>query len=534
MKRIILSVMTVAVFFGLIACGDRGGQEEPAAIAEEENLPVEFILYNGAEPETIDPALISGVPEHRIYLSLFEGLMSYDPETADPIPGVAESWKISSDGLTYTFKLREDAVWSDGTPVTAQQFVDSWLRFLNPETAAEYAYMMNMVIEGAAEYNSGEAGPEAVQIRALDERTFQFDLTGPAPYVLGMLAHYAFSVVPTHVIDEYGDDWTEPENFVGNGPFVLKEWSPQEKLTVVPNETYWNRKAVQLDQVTYLPIEDNNTAYNMYKNGELDWSTEVPNDAIDEAKLRDDHQSNAVMIVYYYVFNTERPPLDDARVRRALSLAVDREEIVEKIRRKGDVAAYGIVPPMKGYQPPETFSDNAEKARQLLAQAGYPDGEGFPVFEVLYNTSETHKKIAEYVQQRWKETLNIDVELVNQEWSTYLNNRQEGKFDIARAGWAGDYKDPNSFLDLFISTSALNGGNYTSAEYDELIEKASTMPGGEKRYQVLAQAKKLLMEDMPIAPFYFYSQSNMIDLDKWGGWYTNVLDIHPTKDIYMK
>jgi oligopeptide transport system substrate-binding protein len=509
--------------------------EEPAPapepVAEE---PVVFSLVNGAEPESLDPHLIQGVPEHRIYESLFEGLMAYDPETAEAIPGLAESYEVSNDGKTYTFKLRE-TTWSDGVAITAQTVVDSWLRILNPETAAPYAWFPSMFVEGAGAYNSGSAGPEAVGIRALDDYTFQVDLVGPLPYVLGALPHYSFAVVPLHAIEEYGDRWTNPENFVGNGPYTLNEWKPQQYISVVPNETYWDAEAVQLDEVVYYAIDDNNTAYNMYLNGEVDWMTTVPSDQLEAAQMRDDFHASPQLATYYYVFNVEAAPFDDEYVRKAFSLAVDREALVEQVTRSGQIPALGIVPPMTGYEGLGEPEQDVREAQRLLAMAGYPNGAGFPETVVLYNTSEGHKKIGEFLQQQWKENLNVDLQLENQEWKTYLANRNEGNFQVARAGWVGDYQDPNTFLDMFITGAGMNGGKYSNDEYDRLINQAARMEPGEERFNTLLEAERILVEeDMAVMPLYYYVTLNMIDLDKWGGWHTNTMDYHPTKDIYLK
>jgi oligopeptide transport system substrate-binding protein len=492
-----------------------------------------FILYNGGEPESLDPAAISGVPEHRIYMTLFEGLVSYDPQTCEPVPGVAESWEVDETGTVFTFKLR-DAVWSDGTPITAQTFVDSWLRFLNPETAASYAWMMNMIIKGAGDYNSGKAGSEAVQVRALDDKTFQFETTGPVPYAVGMLAHYAFACHPLHAIEKHGDSWTNVENFVGNGPFILKEWEPQSRLSAVPNPKYWDKENVKLSEVVFLPMEDNNTAMNMYINGELDWSTQVPVDRIEEGRNLQGYHVNEFLGTYYYGFNTKRKPFDDARVRKAFSMAISRTDIVEKITRGGEIPAYGMVPPMPGYTQTAGVKEDIGAAKKLLEEAGYPGGEGIE-FTILYNTDERHKKIAEYCQQIWTEQLGAKVELENQEWKTYLNTREQGQFDVTRAGWVGDYLDPNTFLELFVSGSALNGGKFTNEQYDARIEGATKIRDSKKRLATLAEAEDILIkEEMAVMPIYFYSQSNLIDTNKWGGWYENTLDIHPTKNIYRK
>ena len=532
MKRTLVLLLVLAVAAAAFA---GGGKEAAAPAAAAERLP-SFVRNNLTEPQGLDPVSIQGVPEHNIYMALFEGLVSYHPETLKAVPGVAESWTLSNDGTTVTFKLRRGAVWSDGTPITAQQFVDSWLRFLNPDTAAEYAYMVNMVIEGAEAYNSGEGGPEAVQIRAVDDHTFQVDLVGPAPYAVDMMAHYAFAVHPLHVIQKHGQDWTRPGNLVSNGPFVLKEWIPNDKIVVVKNDKYWDAANVRLGQITFLPIEDENTAVNLYLEGSVDWIEQVPDARLDEMKLHPTYNHAPAFITYYYLVNTTRKPFDDVRVRKALALAIDRKEIVEKVTRGGQFPAYGMTPPLAGIYPAvAAFKEDAETARRLLSEAGFPSGRGFPQFTILYNTHEGHKRIAEYVQQKWSEVLGLRVQIENQEWKTYLDNRFSQNFDVARAGWQGDYVDPNTFLDMFICNSEMNDGKWCNPAYDELIYKAARMPDGKERYDTLRQAEEILVgQDMGVIPFYFYTRTNWIDLNKWGGWYENILDVHPYKNIYRK
>ena len=492
-----------------------------------------FRLVNGAEPESLDPHQIQGVPEHRIYEAIFEGLIIYDPETAEGIPGLAKSWTVSEDGTQYTFTLR-DATWSDGVKIDAQQVVDSWLRALDPATASPYAWFPAMFLTGAAEFNAGEAGPEAVGIRALDDKTFQMDLIGPLPYAIGALAHYSFAVVPLHAIEKFGDQWILPENFVGNGPYVLKEWVPQSYIKVVPNEKYWDRAAVKLDEVVFYAIDDNNTAYNMYLNGEVDWMTTVPLDQIEAASLRRDYHRAPQLSTYYYVFQTEKSPFDDARVRKALSMSFDRQALVDQVTRAGQIPAWGIVPEMAGYPGLGEPILDVAAARKLLAEAGYPNGVGFPKTSILYNTSEGHKAIAEFLQQEWKNNLNITIELENQEWATYLSSRNAGDFQVARAGWVGDYQDPNTFLDMFITGAGMNGGKYSNEVYDTLIREAATMSGAD-RLDVLRTAEDIMInEDMAVMPMYYYTTNNMIDTSKWGGWYPNTMDYHPTKDVYRK
>ena len=540
MKKLIVAVLLVMMLVPAFIFA--GGKQEESASPEAQAAPaaaepVVIRYHNGAEPESLDPAVIEGVPEHSIYMSLFEGLVTYDPESLDAIPGTAESWEVSDDNLTWTFHLRKNAVWSDGTPVTAPQFVDSWLRFMSPETAAVYAYLPAMVIKGAAEYNAGEAGPETVAIRALDDYTFQFDLTGPAPYVLGMLSHYAFAVVPMHIIDKYGDEWTRPGNMVSNGPFNLKSWTPQDKLIVEKSDTYWDKDAVKLDEIVFYPIDDLNTATNMYLNGEIDWLTDTPPNQLDKMKIDKGFVANAAFITYYYQFNMTKPPFNDVRVRKAFSMAIDRQELVDKVTRGGQFPAFGLTPPLPGLYPAVVaFEEDFDEARRLLAEAGYPNGEGFPDTTILYNTSEGHKNIAQYVQQKWAEVLNVEVNIENQEWATYLDNKQNQNFEVARAGWQGDYVDPNTFLtDLLYSGSGNNDGRYASDKFDSILAEAAEMPGGKARFAKLREAEELAIgEDMAIMPFYYYNTMNWIDQDVWGGWYPTVQDIHPWKAIYKK
>lgn len=525
MKRVLSGLLILVMATAMIvSCG--GGKAAKG---------VEFVMNNGAEPQTLDPSKIQGVPEHKIYMALFEGLVGSDPKTSLAVPGVAESWTISPDGTQITYKLRK-TTWSDGTKITAKTVVDSWLRTLDPATASEYAYMVSMVIKGADEYNSGKAGKEAVAIRALDDYTFQCDLLGPMPYAVDMMSHYAFAILPMHVIAAKGDDWIKKENFVGNGPFTLSEWKPQESLTVVPNDKYWDAKAVHLSKITFLPIDDNLTAYNKFKAGEVDWAHGIPLDMIDEIKLRPDYQVAPQVATYYYVFNMTRKPFTDVRVRKALAMALDRQELVTKVTKGGQLATTSMVPVMAGYTPAKGPEFNVEEARKLLAEAGFPGGKGFPKTPILYNTHDGHKKIAEWVQENWKKNLGIDVTLVNQEWKTFLDTRSNAhNFDIARAGWVGDYLDPNTFLDMFIIGSGNNDGLYANPEYDALVKKAATMKAGPERMAVLQQAESFLItKDQAVIPFYHYVEQDLIDTTKWDGWFANPLGTHPWKGIALK
>ena len=529
MKKIMCILLVLSVSFSMFANGE---QEKPVVSDDE----VVFIRNNGTEPQSLDPGHIEGVPEHNIYMCIFEGLVTYDPKTLEAIPAVAESWDISEDQLTYTFHLRKDAKWSDGVPITAQTVVDSWLRFLSPELAAAYAYLPGMIVKGALEYNSGTAGPESVAIRALDEHTFQFELVGPAPYALNMLPHYAFGIVPMHAIEKYGDAWIRPENFVGNGPFTVETWSPHDKLVMVKNDAYWDADNVKLDKVIFYPIEDVNTSVNMFIQGDIDWIENVPDAQLEKMQLRDDYNVNPAFTTGYYIFNFTNPVLKDVRVRKAMCMAIDRQQMVDRVLRGGQFPAYGITPPLPRYEAVVGFDENIKEARQLLAEAGYPDGKGFPEMCILYNTNEGNKKLAEYIQQQWAENLHLNITIENQEWATFIDNRQAQQFDIGRAAWQGDYVDPNTFLqDLLHSQSGNNDGLYNNAEFDALLNKATLMPDGQERFDTLRRAEEIaFQEDFALVPLYYYTRSNWIDLNKWGGWYMNTLDIHPYKFIYKK
>jgi oligopeptide transport system substrate-binding protein len=523
MKNRYVAVLCVlcaaAVFF--TGCG---GKKETGAAKRS---PTEFVIGNGTEIQSIDPAHIEGVPEHRVYDALFEPLVQHGSKTGAPEPAVAESWSISDDGTVITFRIRPGIVWSDGTPITAQTVVDSWMYILNPTTASKYAYMPSMVVKGANGYNTQGGRPEDVGIRAVDDSTVEITLVGNVPYVLDLFTHYSFAILPMHAITKYGDNWIKKENFVCNGPFTLQEWIPNDRLVLVPNDKYWNRENVFLTKLTFLPIEDTNTAYQSFKNGEIDWSCNPPVALIDQLKLDPAFQVAPQLSTYFLYINLNHPVLKDARIRKALSMAVDRQELVDKVTKGGQVPALTVAVPVPGYTPPAGNGYNVAEAKRLLAEAGYPDGQGFPALSYMYNTLELHKAIGEYLQQAWKTNLGIDISLQNLEWATFLEERKTSRMEIGRAGWVGDYMDPNTFLELFISTGGNNDGHYNSPQYDALLRQAAAMPGGPERNEVLRQAEDLLInQEQVIVPLYFYVSQNLIDLTQWDGWFTNPKDQH--------
>jgi oligopeptide transport system substrate-binding protein len=495
----------------------------------------EFVLGNGTEIQSIDPSQIEGVPEHRVYMALFEGLVGYDPRTNKAVPGVAESWTISPDGSVITFKIRQGVVWSDGTPITAQTIVDSWLYHLNPTTGSKYAYMPGMVVKGADLYNTQGGQPSDVGIRAVDSSTFEVTLVGNVPYALDMFTHYAFSPMPMHVIQRYGADWIKKENIVSNGPFVLQEWIPNDRLVVVANDRYWNKEKVFLTKITFLPIEDTNTAYQAFKNGELDWSANIPLALIDELKLSKDYQVATQLGSYFYYVNVNHPILKDVRLRKALSMSFDRQELIDRVVKGGQLPAFALAPPIGDYKPATGTGYDIAAAQQLMTEAGYPGGAGLPAFSIIYNTLDSHKVIAEYLQQIWKNNLGVNVTLQNLEWATFLEERKTSRMELGRAGWIADYADAQNFLDLLITDGGNNDGHYSDPEYDRLIRLASAMPGGPERDEVLHQAEEIAVtRDQAIIPIYYYVSQAIIDLDKWDGWYTNPQDVHPWVGIKSK
>jgi len=596
--------------------------------------PADFTFSNGSEIKTVDPAIVTGQPEGRIVRALFEGLCVWDPRDLSPQPGVARAWDLSDDKLTYTFHLRRDAAWSDGTPVVADDFVWSFRRFLHPNTGAEYAYEMWYVM-GAEQYTSGKVKPgdpveielnerpsgalpfasgivlrgellaveapsadrepgarlrqeaargeagfesetagsgeiyvvkidgrtrrfqkgarepgtedyqwllydfESVAITALDRYTLEIRLKHPVPYFPNLMGFYPMYPVNRKCVETHGyPAWTKPENLVTNGPFLLQFRRIRDRIRLVKNPYYWDRENVRLDVVDALAVESYPTNLNLYMTGQVDWIPAVPTEVIADllARKQGDFKPTPYLSTYYYLFNTKKAPLDDARVRRALAMAIDKREIVERITRAGQKPTRSLVPPdIKNnldYTPAECEPYNVEKARRLLAEAGYPGGRGFPKIEILYNTSEAHQAIAELIQSQWKRSLGIDAGLRNQEWTAYLISRRMGDYHVARAGWIADYIDPNTFLEMFTTGNPNNHTGWGAPEYDRLLETARNETNDVRRMQHFQEAERILMDHMPIIPLYSYVSQDMVR-PYVKGFYPNLLDTHPLKDIWV-
>ncbi len=497
-----------------------------------------FNYGNGAEPKDLDPHTTTGVPEHHIELNLFEPLVDADPKTLAPKPGVAESWKISKDGKTYTFKLRKNAKWSNGEPVTAKDFVYSWTRLLLPATAAEYAYQAYYVKNGKA-FNEGKL-KDASQLgfKAIDDFTFEVQLENPTPFFLGLMTHHSLYPVNKGVIEKHGAKWTRPENMVTNGAYSLEKWEMNKVITLKKSETYWDKANVKIERVSFHPVEKLDTEEKMFRSKGLHTTNEVPLEKIPfwQADKSGVYQQSPYLGIYHYWINVNKAPMDNKLVRRALNLGFDRERIVKYVTRGGQNPATAFTPPgAGGFQPKSRLPKDGSKigeAKELLVKAGYPGGKGLPPIDLLYNTSDAHKKIAEAMQQMWKENLGIEVRLVNQEWKVYLDSQTTKNYMVSRAGWIGDYNDANTFLDMFVSDNGNNKAGFKNAKYDELVAKAAKEVNAKKRLEYFQDAEAILMEELPTIPIYVYTRV-YLKSKAVQGWHANILDYHPMKTLSL-
>jgi len=621
----------------------------------------DFRFNNATEPKTLDPQLATGDPEQRILSSLFEGLARLDARSLEPVPGVAESWEISADGKTYTFHLRPSARWSDGHPITAQDFCYAWRRLQEPSLGSEYAYIMHMVRYAQA-YNThaGQAAslrgpipaavaellqkypgsipaaavlafsskqnldstlkgtpnellrnfllrpagdlphaelaalPEQFELEgkrraalyqeaerhfgidggayAKDAHTLVVELVAPTPYFLELTSFYPLYPVPRWAIEKStGRNWFLPDQIVSNGPFRLSQWRVGDHIRLERSDTYWGRSQVKLREIDVLPIENATTALNLYLTGELDWIPQqtVPQDLAPDLLGRPDFFTGPAFIAYFYRINCTRKPFNDVRVRKALNLAIDREQITRDVLRLGQLPATHFVPPgIRGYKQPESgISFDVEQARRLLAEAGFPDGRGFPKFGILYNTAESHKKVAEVLADQLRRNLHVDVSAYNQEWQSYQQSARALDYDLVRFGWIGDYEDPNTFLDLWVTNGGNNQTGWGSVVYDRLLAAAADVEQfvaqpefllehahdgqalrrladaargsadvaqrlksmSELRMALLAEAERILIHDeFPIMPVYVYVSSDMVR-PSVKGFYTELLGSDGTK-----
>ncbi len=500
----------------------------------------ELVLINGAEPELFDPPLITAQATSRISYALFEGLAQFDSHGV-PQPGVAERWTISPDGLTYTFFLRKNAVWSNGDPITTADFLFSWRRTLLPSTTSEYAYQL-YYIKGAKDFGEGKSTDfSTVGVRALDPFTLQVTLENPTPFFLDLCAFSTLLPVHRPTTENFPDWASKPAHFIGNGAFLLKEWRPFDRVRLTKNPRYWNASAVQLQSVDIIPTPRPHTAFNFYSTGLADLMMDkglAPTPLLTELKKRPDFHSSPFLGSYFIRFNVTRKPFDDPRVRKAFCLVLDKEYLVKNITRAGETAATSFVPPGagSGYTPPPGLSRNLDEARRLLAEAGFPNGLGFPVRYYLYRAdSDLDRDIAVELQSTLKRELGITVQLAQQEYTVYLNSQSKLDYDLSRSTWVGDYNDPNTFLDMLVTGGGNNRTGWSNLLYDKLIADAAKEVDLQKRYAIFRQAEQIILtEDPPICPLYYFVGIQLYDDTKLGGIDPNLLDEHPLKSIFWK
>jgi len=494
----------------------------------DENEVETLIVHVGPNPDTIDPALNSAVDGGTLIIHAFEGLMTLDKE-GKPIPGQAESYEVSEDGLVYTFKLREGLKWSDGKPLTAEDFVYSWNRAIDPETAADYEYIFD-VIDG---YDEGE-----LNVVAEDDRTLKVTLKAPTPYFLELTAFPTYAPVRKDIIEQYNETWaTKPETYIGNGPYKMIEWVEGSHITFEKNKNYWNYEKLGVERIKFMLMDDDTAILNAFKNGEILFADSIPQAEIEAWKDKKEYHVIPQLGTYYISYNVQKEPLNNPKVRQALTLALDREWLCKNVGKQGHIPAGAYVPPgladadyseefrTKGgdyYNPSSAaYQENLNKAKQLLAEAGYPDGQGFPTLTYIYNESTLHAEMAQAIQNMWKE-LGIIVTLEKQEWNTFLNTRKNGDYEIARNGWLCDYNDPISMLDMWVSNSGNNDAQWSNPEYDALIKEIKETTDRAKRYELMHKAEDMIFEDWLLCPIFYYTDLYLIS-DKVEGFWTSPL-----------
>ncbi len=484
--------------------------------------PADLVWTAGVEVASIDPGTLKALNDGRVAGGLFEGLTVLDPVDLEPRPGAAERWEVSEDGLTYTFHLRPDAKWSDKRPVTAEDFAYAWRRVLTPATAAEYAYML-YPIRGAEAYlkagldEAKTADWATVGIRAEGPRRLVVDLKQPCAYFPDLVAFHTYLPVRRDVVEAHGERWTFPEHIVSNGAYELVAWEFRSRMRWRKNPHYWNADAVALERIESRVFQHPNTALLAYETGAVDLTTVVPNLAIlplleaQRAGRRRDVVYGPGLATYFYRFNCTVEPLTDPRVRRALVLAIDRREIIDRAARGGQQPARAFVPPgMTGYEPVDGVPEDVEEARRLLAEAGHPGGEGMGELAILVNKDNEHVPLAEVVQHQWRTHLGLNVRIEKVEWKVFLDKVQRLEYQIARAGWYGDYVDPNTFLDMFVTGGGNNETGWSNAAYDRLIAEAARETDPDRRMAVLREAERLLLDDVPIMPIYYYTSTFLV------------------------
>lgn len=531
LSRQVRGVFVWSAFLGLAlllsACGRRLDRAE-------------LVFINGAEPELLDPAMVTAQATSRVAYALFEGLVIFDQD-ARIQPGVAERWEVSADGTEYTFHLRANACWSNSEPVTSADFMYAWRRALLPETGAEYASQL-YPIANAEGFNTGKITDFGqVGVTAPDALTLKVKLAHPTPYFLDLCAFSTFLPVHRATVESHPDWASKPARFMGNGPFLLKEWRLFDRVRLVKNPAYWNAAAVALESIDVLPAARPNTAFNLYATGAADLMLDkglAPTPLLEELRKRPDFHSAPFLATYFIRFNATRAPFTDIRVRRAISLVVDRRELVEKITRGGEPVAESFVPPGTGggYVPPPGAGRDPETARKLLSEAGFPGGVGFPVVRYLYKgDSDLDRDIAVEIQGALQRELGIQMLLQPQEWTVYLALQGALDYDLCRSSWVADYNDPNTFLNMFVTGDGNNRTGWSQPAYDALIASAAAEPEPARRFEFFQKAERILVvEEAAVCPLYFYVGIQFFDPERLDGLSPNLLDEHPLRFLRWK
>lgn len=500
-------------------------------------------LHRGMGPALadLDPHLATGTTDYNVLSALFEGLVAEDPVDLHPVPGMAESWTVSPNGLIYTFHLRANAQWSNGDPLTAADFVASWQRALTPALAADYANLL-YVLAGAEAFNKGVTTDfSTVGVRALDAHTLQVALEYPAPYFLSLLQHWMW--YPVHLPSiraigsptDRGTAWARPGKLVCNGPFTLTSWKHGERIVVTKNPRYWDAAHVRLTAIHFHPFEGVDTEERAFRSGQIHLTDALPVAKIDAYRAESPEllRIDPYLGTYFFRINTRRAFLADPRVRRALNLGVDRATIVAQILRGGQIPSAAFTPAgIGGYAPPEAPPVDFDAARALLRAAGYPAGQGAPTIEILYNTSENHRLVAEALQAMWRSELGLTVSLRNMENKTVLESRRAGDFDLLRSVWIADYADPASFLDIFRSDSGNNYTGWADPTYDHLLFTAARTADPTARFDLLRRAEIRLLEAAPVVPIYTFTHV-FAKRPEVQGWFPTPLDHHPYKAVWL-
>ncbi len=561
-KTRIMALIMTAIMTGTLLLGCTKTKENEGEKPGDGNTPVveetveQKIVYNlGADPKTIDPQLNSAVDGSTIIHNAFEGLMRED-ENSKIVPGTAEKYEVSDDGTVYTFHIRKDAKWSDGKPVVAGDFEYAWKRALNPKVAAEYAYQLFYIKNGAAYYNQEKVGgkvatAEDVGVKVIDDNTLEVTLEAPVPYFLSLAAFPTYFPVRKDIIEGNEEKWTlKPDTYISNGPFKMSEWKEKESITFVKNENYWDAKNVKLETLEVKLIDDQITYLNAFKSGEIDVIESPPQAEIPTLLDEGTAKIYPYLGTYFYVINVSdkakdvdpkaAEALSNPKFRKALSLAIDKQLIVDKVAQGGQAPATSYVPAgildSIGKEFQKEYSSkgaNIEEAKNLLAEAGYPNGEGAPTITFTFNTDQGHQNIAQAVQDMWKTNLGINVELKNEEWAVFQDTRNNFQYSIARHGWIADYNDPMTFLDMWTTGNGQNNAGYSNKEYDKLIAQAKVELDDAKRTELLHKAEDILMDESPIIPLYYYT--NVLCIDKnVKGTYKSPLGQMEFRDAYVE